>query len=61
MVDISEGVRSERIPVKVVEHSREDDAMGEEFVMIETGMRTDTEGTLVGHDGDESEEKEMED
>ena len=53
-------MRGERIPRKI-EPAREDDAMGEEFVMIETGRRTDTEGTLVGRDDDQGEEKEIED
>ena len=61
MVDNTEDIRGERVPGKIVEQPREDDAMGEDFVMIETGRRTDTEGTLVGRDDDESEEKEMED
>ena len=61
MVDSSEGVRGERVAVKVVEQAPEDDEMGEDFVMIETGRRTDTEGTLVGRDDDGNEEKEVED
>lgn len=38
-----------------------DEAMEQGFVKIEMGIRTGTEGTLVGHDDDESEGKEMED
>ena len=60
MVDHSKGVRGERVSGRVVEQPREDDAMGEDFVMIETGKRTDTEGTLVGRDDDGGAEKEME-
>ena len=61
MVDNNDDVRDEAVSGKLVEQPREDDAMGDEFVMIETGRRTDTEGTLVGGDDDEGEEKEMED
>lgn len=53
---------SERVAVGVDEQPRgEDDAMEEGFVKIERGIRTDTEGTLVGQDDDESEVKEFED
>ena len=37
------------------------DAMEQGFVKIERGMRTDTEGTLVGHNEDEGEVKELQD
>ena len=60
-MDNAEDVRGGRVAGKMVEQTREDDAMGEGFVMIETGRRTDTEGTLVGCNDDEGEEKEMED
>lgn len=61
MVDLSEGSRSERVVVRMSEPPREDDAMNPGFVKIVRGMRTDTEGTLVGHDDCESEVKELED
>ena len=65
MVDFSQGLEIGRVAVAVDEHPRDDDDDGDAtdqgFVQIERGMRTDTEGTLVGHDDDESEEKEMED
>ena len=63
MVDLSQGVEIGRVAVAVDENAREDDdsdAMDQGFVQIERGMRTDTEGTLVGRDDDEG-EKEMED
>ena len=60
-MDNSEGVRGEAVSGKLVEPPCEDDAMGEDFVMIETGRRTDTEGTLVGRNDDEGEEKQMKD
>ena len=61
MVDLSEGLRSERVAAGVDEQSRADDMMEQGFVMNERGMRTDTEGTLVGQDDDKSRVKEFED
>ncbi|KAF6225103.1 hypothetical protein HO133_010299 [Letharia lupina] len=61
MADLSEGFGSERVAVGTDEQAREDEAMEQGFVKIEMGIRTGTEGTLVGHDDDESEGKEMED
>ncbi|CAD6589591.1 MAG: hypothetical protein ASARMPREDX12_003894 [Alectoria sarmentosa] len=49
MVDLAGGLGSERVAVGMDEGSREDEG----FVKIERGMRTDTEGTLVGRDEDD--------
>lgn len=59
-MDLSQGLEMGRVAVD--EHPRvdADDAMDQEFVQIESRMRTDTEGTLVGHNDDESGEKEVE-
>ena len=51
MVDLAEEFGSERVAVGSDEGSREEEMMEDGFVKIERGMRTDTEGTLVG-DGD---------
>lgn len=56
MVDLAGEVGSERAAVGMDEGSREDEG----FVKIERGMRTDTEGTLVGRDEDEGEVKGLE-
>lgn len=61
MADLSEVFGSERVAVGTDEQAREDETMKQGFVKIETGIRTGTEGTLVGHDDDESEGKELED
>lgn len=61
MVDLPEGLRNERVAAGVDEQSRADDMMEQVFVMNERGMRTDTEGTLVGQDDDKSRVKEFED
>lgn len=67
MVDLSaEGFRSERmIAVGMMDdernHNHGDDMVDEEgdFVKIGRGMRTDTEGTLVGCDDDDEVEVEV--
>lgn len=61
MVELAEGSGSERVAVGVDESLRGDDTMEQGFVKIERGMRTDTEGTLVGQDDNEGEVKELED
>lgn len=68
MVDLSaEGFASESIAGAMMDernHNHGDDAVDEEgdFVKIEKGMRTDTEGTLVGcDDEDEVEGKGLDD
>lgn len=61
MVDFSEGFGSDRVAVGVDEQAHEDDTTEQGFVKIERGMRTDTEGTLVGHDDDGSEVKVLDD
>ena len=66
MVDFSQGLNIGRVVVAMDEHPCDDDdddgdATDQGFVQIARGMRTDTEGTLVGRDDDGSEEKEMED
>lgn len=61
MVELPEEFGSERVALGVDESSGEDDTMEQEvFVKIERGMRTDTDGTLVGHNDDESEVKDLE-
>ncbi|KAM0795908.1 hypothetical protein BDR22DRAFT_966612 [Usnea florida] len=65
MVDFSQGLEIGRVAVAMDQHPCDDDDDGDAtdqgFVQIGRGMRTDTEGTLVGRDDDGSEEKEMED
>lgn len=67
MADFREGLGSERVAVETWEQDGNvdadtDDAMEQGFVKIAKRMRTDTEGTLVGHDDydDGSEVKESE-
>lgn len=60
MVEVSVGSGSERVAVGMDEQTQEDDAAEQGFVKIERGMRTDTEGTLVGRDDEEGEGKVME-
>ena len=61
MVDLPEEFESQRVAVRTDEPPREDDTMEQGFVKIERARRTDTEGTLVGHEDEESEVKELED
>lgn len=62
MVELPEEFGSERVALGVDESPGEDDTMEqEEFVKIERGMRTDTDGTLVGQNDDEGEVKDLED
>ena len=58
--DHSEESGSERVAVGMDEQAHEDDMVERELVKIERGMRTDTEGTLVGHNDDGREMKELE-
>ena len=60
MTDQFEESGSERVAVGMDEQAHEDDMVERELVKIERGMRTDTEGTLVGHDDDGREMKELE-
>lgn len=54
MVDLSGELGSERVAVGVDERASEVEAMEEGFgKIIERGMRTGTEGTLVGDDDDD--------
>ncbi len=59
MVDLSERFGSARVAVGMDEQTEEDDTMEQGFVKIERTRRTDTEGTLVGHEDEESEAKEL--
>lgn len=59
MVEFPGGLGGERLGVGMEEQDA--DAMEQGFVKIERGMRMDTEGTLVGHDDDEGEVKELQD
>lgn len=61
MVDLPGGLGSERVDGGIDEQPRVDGEMEQGFVKIERARRMDTEGTLVGHDDDESEVKELED
>ena len=67
MADLPEDLASERVSAGTCEQdvnvdADTNDAMMEQgFVKIERGMRTDTEGTLVGHDDDGGEVKELDD
>ena len=66
MVDLSRVLEIGTVAAAVDEPPRGDDdddgdATDQIFVRIERGMRTDTEGTLVGRDDDQGEEKERED
>ncbi len=60
MADYSEEFGSERVAVGMDEQAHEDDMVEREFVKIGRGMRTDTEGTLVGHDDEGKEMKKLE-
>ena len=59
MADLSEEFGSQSVAVGTDEPPREDGTMEQGFVKIERAIRTDTEGTLVGHDDEESEVKEL--
>ena len=61
MVDLAEGIGNERVAMGTEEDHREDDMMEGAFVRIERGMRTDTEGTLVGVGDDKVGVKGLED
>ena len=61
MVDLPGDVGSEGVVGGIDEQPRVDGEMEQGFVKIERARRTDTEGTLVGYDNDESEIKELED
>lgn len=50
MVDLAEGLESERVAVGADERACGEEGAGK---IIEKGMRTGTEGTLVGDDDDE--------
>lgn len=60
MVNLAEGIGNERVAMGTEEDHREHDMMEGGFVRIERGMRTDTEGTLVGVGDDEVGVKELE-
>ena len=53
MVDLAGGWGSERVAVEVDERACEEEATGK---VIEKGMRTGTEGTLVGGDDDDDDD-----